>query len=567
MSQKEDKGVSQNPLSKGGKVRRDDAGSDLKRLLKVEATLKSNEVARYTKIAQIFKKVLLPKEEAARLKSAEKKVGGLPISTPKSVAMKNGNDNWFKKILGPAALILGGLGALVTGLMSDGQAKGFLKILAKAGISGGVKLLSGTFAKMGKFVGGIIKNLGGILLKPFKFLKGGKIMSIFGKMASRLFKFLKPVLKRIPGIGSLISWSFAVSRFKKGDVVGGLIDVASGIATLFPGIGTAIGIGLDVLNAFLDMKKSGEEGVKPAGSGFSIGDFFGKVKDKIMNNFPIKNLVEFWSGVGMVMSGNFKEGFTKMAFAIPFMKPLSDWLFGTPDAETGERPGGALAKAGNMMKVLKDTLAKKMLNILPESLFGISIRARLGKMLGIDLGPVVDDEKYTDNGTTSKRSASIERRSRQRNTKEVSSTPVVKTKTSKQIPQRRRNVDVNSTPAIQITKKNNFPRRGVNKNKPMQDFIVENGTVMPFSDKDSVLGMKKGGAIDNLINQGSVEIKKLNQQLITLAAEQTQLLREIAFNTKASKAPQGNTIIQGGSNQQSPPHHFHEREGFTSAYA
>ena len=203
MSQKEDKGVSQNPLSKGGKVRRDDAGSDLKRLLKVEATLKSNEVARYTKIAQIFKKVLLPKEEAKRLESAKKKVGGLPISTPKSVAMKNGNDNWFKKILGPAALVLGGLGALVAGLMSDGQAKGFLKILAKAGISGGVKLLSGTFAKMGKFVGGIIKNLGGILLKPFKFLKGGKIMSIFGKMASRLFKFLKPVLKRIPGIGSL----------------------------------------------------------------------------------------------------------------------------------------------------------------------------------------------------------------------------------------------------------------------------------------------------------------------------------------------------------------------------
>ena len=72
--------------------------------------------------------------------------------------------------------------------------------------------------------------------------------------------------------------------------------MASGIATLFPGVGTALGIGLDVLNAFLDMKKGGEDGVKPAGSGFSIGDFFGKVKDKIMNNFPIKNLVEFWGG-------------------------------------------------------------------------------------------------------------------------------------------------------------------------------------------------------------------------------------------------------------------------------
>ena len=564
MSQKEDKGVSQNPLSKGGKVRRDDAGSDLKRLLKVEATLKSNEVARYTKIAQIFKKVLLPKEEAKRLESAKKKVGGLPISTPKSVAMKNGNDNWFKKILGPAALVLGGLGALVAGLMSDGQAKGFLKILAKAGISGGVKLLSGTFAKMGKFVGGIIKNLGGILLKPFKFLKGGKIMSIFGKMASRLFKFLKPVLKRIPGIGSLISWSFAVSRFKKGDVVGGLIDVASGIATLFPGVGTALGIGLDVLNAFLDMKKGGEDGVKPAGSGFSIGDFFGKVKDKIMNNFPIKNLVEFWGGAQKVMSGNFKEGFTKMAYAIPFMKPLSDWLFSEREEV---QPDGAVVKKKSIAQAMRESILKKAAGWWKSTPAWMKSIAR--KVLPDSIVKALDDgsedildKEYADNGTTSKRDV------RNKNiSKKVSSTPVVVTKVSKQRPQRRKNVDVSSTPAIQITKKNNFPRRGVNKNKPMQDFIVENGTVMPFSDKDSVLGMKKGGAIDNLINQGSVEIKKLNQQLITLAAEQTQLLREIAFNTKASKAPQGNTVIQGGSNQQSPPQPLNIREGFTSAYA
>lgn len=543
MSQDGPKGVDNIP-SKRGAVRQDDAGSELKKLLKVSGTLDTNETARYTKVAQIFKKVLFPKEEAKRLESAEKKVGGLPIATPKSVAMKNGNDNWFKKILGPAALVLGGLGALVTGLMSDGQIKGFLKILAKAGIGGGVKLLSGTFAKMGKFVSGIIKNLGGILLKPFKFLKGGKIMSVFGKIAGRLFKFLKPVLKRIPGIGSLISWSFAVSRFKKGDVVGGLIDVASGIATLFPGVGTAIGIGLDVLNAFLDMKKGGEDGVKPAGSGFNIGDFFGKVKDKIMNNFPIKNLVEFWGGAQMVMSGNFKEGFTKMAFAIPFMKPLSDWLFGPAEAE--DTPG-ALAKAGNMMKILKDTLAKKMLNILPESLFGISIRARLGKMLGIDMGPVVDDEKYTDNGTPSKRAASIKKRSKQRNTKEVSVTPVS---------------DDIVTKAESVTSRSVRNRRSTAA--PMQDFIVQKGTVVPFSDKDSVLGMKPGGVIDQVINKSSIEIKKLNQQLVTLAAEQTQLLREIAVNTKTST--RNTTVVQGGGRQSSAPKRLDTRSDFMNTY-
>ena len=173
----------------------------------------------------------------------------------------------------------------------------------------------------------------------------------------RVYKFIKSVLKRIPGIGSLISWGFAISRFKKGDVVGGLIDVASGIATIFPGIGTGISIGLDVLNAFLDTKKGKEEKVKPGGAPGGIGAFFGKIKDKIMNNYPIKNLVQFYTGVGKVLTGDFKEGFTQMAFAIPFMKPLADFLFSEReevDSETGE-----VTKKGSIMSALKVSMLKK----------------------------------------------------------------------------------------------------------------------------------------------------------------------------------------------------------------
>ena len=318
------------------------------------------------------------------------------------------------------------------------------------------------------------------------FGRGGGIGKIFSGILPGLARILTPVVKRIPGIGSLISWGFAVSRFKSGDIVGGLIDVASGIATLFPGIGTGIGIGLDVLNAFIDFKTKGgaQEEVKPAGSGFSIGDFFGKIKDKILNNFPIKNLVEFWSGAGMVMTGNFKGGFTKMAYAIPFMKPLSDWLFGTPDIDTGERGGGVtatvgdflikvkdkimssfpvknlvdywsgisavmsgnfkegfskmasaipfmkplgdwlfgtqnmdtgernnnagvLSNVGNFLSSVKDTLLKKVLNFLPEKVLGFSVRARVGQMLGIDMGPVMDDETKESNEREDKRVAAF----------------------------------------------------------------------------------------------------------------------------------------------------------------
>lgn len=316
---------------------------------------------------------------------------------------------FIKKLIGPALLVLGGIAALVTGLMSDGPLKGLLNILSKGGIIGGVKLFQTLAAKqIGKFTGlfakimptnlfgkviakatGFLSSIGKFLLKPFAKLGGkGAGKGLFGTIGKLFGKFLKPVLKRIPGIGSLISWGFAISRFKSGDLVGGLIDVASGIATLFPGIGTGISIGLDVLNAFLDTKKDPDE-VKPAGSGFQLGEFFGKIKDKIMNNFPIKNLMQFWSGAGKVVSGNFKEGFTQMAYAIPFMKPLSEFIFSTVQ-ESKDEDGNFSFKSffGN----IKDKIFSKILQFLPKKILGVSVRARAANMLGIDM-PIEDEEQ------------------------------------------------------------------------------------------------------------------------------------------------------------------------------
>jgi hypothetical protein len=271
-----------------------------------------------------------------------------------------GGMSFIKKLIGPALLVLGGIAALVTGLMTDGPLKGLLALLSKGGIIGGIKLFKSMATKqIGKFTGlfakilpknmfgSLIKSakgfLGGIskfLLKPFAKL-GGKAAGkgIFGAIGKLFGKFLKPILGKLPGIGTLISFGFAFSRFKKGDLIGGLIEVASGIASLVPGVGTGISVGLGVLNAFLDVKKGGEEKVKPKGGGFKLSGFFGKIKDKIMNNYPIKNLVQMWDGAKMVFSGDIKGGLTEMAYAIPFMKPLANFLFSEREEvneETGE---------------------------------------------------------------------------------------------------------------------------------------------------------------------------------------------------------------------------------------
>ena len=122
------------------------------------------------------------------------------------------------------------------------------------------------FSNMGFGAGGGISKVIGSVAK----LGGGSIFKLLGTM-------FKNVAKRIPFIGGLISFKDAYDRFKKGDYTGGLISIGSGIASFFPFIGTAISIGLDVLNAILDNKSTSSGQSK----GNIIMDFAGSILTKI----------------------------------------------------------------------------------------------------------------------------------------------------------------------------------------------------------------------------------------------------------------------------------------------
>lgn len=70
---------------------------------------------------------------------------------------------------------------------------------------------------------------------------GGKIV---GKAGGALGKGL---LKKIPGLSIIMGGLFSIDRFSSGDWLGGLGEIASGIASTFPGPGTAISAGIDAL--------------------------------------------------------------------------------------------------------------------------------------------------------------------------------------------------------------------------------------------------------------------------------------------------------------------------------
>lgn len=141
--------------------------------------------------------------------------------------------------------------------------------------------------------GGIVKTLGSIAK-----LGGGSIFKLVGTM-------FKNIAKRIPFIGALISFKDAYDRIKGGDLMGGLISIGSGIASFFPGIGTAISIGLDVLNMFLDKKTEGGKTSKLS----AIGDLFSSIVENIWNT--IKE-------IGKIILSPFTE----------LLKKLKGWIFG-----------------------------------------------------------------------------------------------------------------------------------------------------------------------------------------------------------------------------------------------
>jgi len=284
-------------------------------------------------------------------------------------------------LLAGAGLVVAGLAALFSGLMDTGPFKGLKKILGKGALTAGLKILKNQFAKIttlvtsaakkmfgekafegflktlkskigkvfsvikgipGKVFGGAVKALKGMVTGLLGKVGGGALAKSGGgilmKMLGTLGKFLKPLLKRIPIIGTIIGLSYAWTRFKSGDIIGGIIDVASAIATLIPGVGTALSIGLDLLNAFVD--------IKTGGSGLEAGkkkmSFVRDVSEWLYKKIKYVPVIGPLIGMGLAIAdGNWSEAFKQLAKTVPVVGTIID-LF-----ENKEAIGESLTSAGD----------------------------------------------------------------------------------------------------------------------------------------------------------------------------------------------------------------------------
>lgn len=163
--------------------------------------------------------------------------------------------------------------------------KGLSKMIAQGlfSLSGFTKLVqkfvNNFVTKLVDLPGKLLLNFSVFIEKIFGTTTGVKVLETGLKASDNIVvKALKGsllLLRKIPLIGTLLSVGVAIDRVRKGDYFGGFLDILSGIAAIFPGIGTGIAFAIDGLNAFLDYKAGGIGKGKPSKGGLFIEMFQG----------------------------------------------------------------------------------------------------------------------------------------------------------------------------------------------------------------------------------------------------------------------------------------------------
>ena len=82
-------------------------------------------------------------------------------------------------------------------------------------------------------------------------------------------------MKKIPGIGLLAGIGFGIQRAIEGDILGASAEVASGLASTLPGIGTAASLAIDAGLVARDLSNQSkiEELESPNGGSAKLNDF------------------------------------------------------------------------------------------------------------------------------------------------------------------------------------------------------------------------------------------------------------------------------------------------------
>jgi len=149
---------------------------------------------------------------------------------------------------------------------------GFFGVIASAAgeTLGFITKMSSKLKTVGNLIKMSFKPLVALPMKGLSFLKKiSGFLKTIGKGAGKAAG--KSLLKKIPIIGLIVGVGLAVKRAMSGDILGALGEIGSGVASLFPGIGTGISMGIDA--ALMAGDATGVTGLEGGSASINVDDF------------------------------------------------------------------------------------------------------------------------------------------------------------------------------------------------------------------------------------------------------------------------------------------------------
>ena len=492
---------------------------------KVSPTLTTQETSRYKKIFGIMKDVINPGPEAERISKTTRGAVGQTAQMQKEAEKgKDGGFNWGK-LMGGLLLGAGVIGAALATLKDT------------------------IITKFGEFAEAIL-DFGSVVATDI-----GKLPT----MAAKLAKFIPlKTLKFLPLIGSLLSFGFAYDHFKKGQYISGLWELVSGIANLFPGVGTAISIGMDMIKFIYEANAPTDPNT---GEPMDFGAFL-KAKaleygtllmDKIKEG-KVPLLSGFWKlgeAIGCFAMKDWKGGFKAWANFFPAFLGQSDWdtlskslnalWTMVSESDVGKKAGELANDSWAWMKDIMGEIGEAFLGFFNGIKDWVDNTIKAGKDLVWDMIPdALKPAERLSEADRRKSAWNAQQQARQQ-AKDAAMSP------AEQRAQEILHLTPNELKAFKATGK--LPSDDdVNWNPPKVEdgYISKNGKVTAYDNQDDILAAKRGGPIDKMLDQNSAVMSELN----SVNKNQLNVLISIrdAVNMMVSKSGTGSSQVQFETN-------------------
>jgi len=451
----------------------------------VSPILTSRETERYKKIFGVMKDIMDPGPEADKIagtKSAA--IGNTGQMQQSQKEQKEGGLNWGK-IMGGLALGAGVIGAALASLAQD---------------------IQGRFLEFGE----AILDFGSEVAEDIGHLPA---------MAAKLAKFIPlKTLKFLPLIGSLISFGLAYQHFKNNQYISGGWELVSGIANLFPGVGTAISIGMDMIKFIYEANAP----IDPdTGEKMDFGAFL-KMKAKEFGTIALDKIKEgkvpmlsgFWKlgeAIGYFISKDWKGGFKALKDFIPALLGQGDseqmmqaldaaWSL-VSESDIGKKAGEMAGDSWSWMKDVMGEIGDAFLGFFDGIKDWVNDTIKAGKDLIWDMIPdalkpsnALSEDEHRQAAWNAQQQARQQARDRNM-TKEEQRTEEI----------------MHLTPLeLKAFKKHGMLPSELEGNTIKDGQIYKDGSVTSYDSQDDILAAKRGGPIDKMLDANSAVMSELN---------------------------------------------------------